>query len=257
MNPFQEIRRIAFELSNRCVLAERHTRCPAHQTRGDPPQNLPYGIVWAVLDAMKTNVPGYRGFIYFHLYNEPLADPRLFEFVRLAARLLPSSLIQITTNGWNYDQTIHDELAVAGVRVVRFSVYSKRDEERFLKLKKNRIRTVISTTKTPGFRDASEEDAWKFVLRKDIPDVYSTAPPIAAKTRARCLAPYKELCVTSSGEVALCCMDWKRSVTFGNLIKNGGALDVILRSPAMMEAYQNNRAGNRNFRICERCSHRD
>lgn len=255
MNPFALVRRIAFELSNRCPLADRHTRCPAHLKRRDPPQNIPAGVVWSVLDGFKENVPGYSGLIYFHLYNEPLADPRLFDFVRLAARTLPHSTIQITTNGWNYDQTIHDELAAAGVKVVRFSIYSNEDLKRFRALKKNRIRTVIVPTTNPKFFAADPDSAWVHVLRQDIPDVYSPGPP--SKIPGRCLAPFKQLCISSTGEVILCCMDWKRSVTFGNLVKNGGAIATVLNSPAMAEAYRNNSAGRRNFKVCERCVHRD
>jgi len=254
MNPYPAIQRIAFELSNRCVLAERHTRCPAHQKIQDPPQNVPAGVVWAVLDTIRTNVPVFSGYVYFHLYNEPMMDPRLFEFVRLAKRSLPHSMIQITTNAWNYDQTLHDELAAAGARIVRFSIYSKRDLDRLKKIRPNKMKTVYSVTQTPGFLQASEEEAWKFVLRKDIPAVYSGP---RKKARIRCLAPYKQLCITSSGEVALCCMDWQRSVTFGNLVKNGGSLDTVLRSPAMTEAYADLRAGNRKFNVCGGCSHRD
>jgi hypothetical protein len=260
MNAFAEVRRIAFELSNRCVLAEKHLKCPAHLKIHDAVRNLPARAVQGVLEEFRKNVPSFAGFLYFHLYNEPTADPRLMEFVRLASRSLPRALIQITTNGWNYDQTIHDELKAAGVRAVRFSVYSRHDYERLAKISANGVRITFSTTpkdaaKNPEFWKADEDAAWRHVLRSDIPSVYGDAP--ISPVIGRCLAPYRELCVTSSGDVGLCCMDWKRSVTFGNVLEAGVTISSILHSPPMENAYLNLREGRRIFPVCRRCRHLD
>jgi hypothetical protein len=258
MNPFLEIKRIAFELSNRCVYAERHEKCPAHEKLAEPTRNLPALTFKHVLERVKAKAPGYSGLIYFHLFNEPLGDPRLFEFVRHASRSLPAATIQITTNGWIYDQVIHDELAWAGVRVVRFSIYSKGEYERLSKLRPNGIKVLYSTTpkdraKNPEFWGAPECDAWKHILRDDIPKVYEGQD--RKKADGRCLAPYQQLCISSSAEVVLCCMDWRRTVAFGSLRES--SLDEILNSPNMKQAAVDLRRGAAGYDVCRRCVHHE
>jgi phosphatidylglycerophosphate synthase len=43
---------------------------------------------------------GFDGVIAFHIYNEPLIDPRLFSFIEYARRICPQGRILILTNGF-------------------------------------------------------------------------------------------------------------------------------------------------------------
>lgn len=243
-NPYAGIQRVAFELSNRCVNAKEHARCPAHLKVGDPPANLPARHVSHVLETMRKNVPGFKGFVYFHLYNEPLADPRLLGFVGLASAALPYALIQITTSGWNLDQTLLDELAAAGARAVRVSIYDKVTLDRVKGLRQPKGLKLIHDAKAP-------ED-WRGTLRKDIPAVYDA---VSTATGKRCRAPLRQLCIGHDGQVLLCCQDWARTVTFGSLNKQ--SLDDILHQDSVVIAYTNLSKGNRLYDVCKGCPHVD
>lgn len=42
---------------------------------------------------------GYTGWLSFHNYNEPLANPRLFEYIRTASQISPNTKLALYTNG--------------------------------------------------------------------------------------------------------------------------------------------------------------
>jgi hypothetical protein len=243
-NPYAGIQRVAFELSNRCVNAKEHARCPAHLRVDDAPANLPARHVSHVLETFHANIPGFKGFVYFHLYNEPLADPRLLGFVGLTSAALPRALIQITTSGWNLDQVLLDELAKAGARAVRVSIYDKATLNRAYQLREPKGLKLI--------HDKSAPADWRGTLRTDIPAVYETAPTVTGK---RCRAPLRQLCVGYDGRVLLCCQDWARTITFGSLDKS--TLDAILYQDSVAIAYTNLSKGNRLYDVCKRCPHVD
>lgn len=242
--PFAAVQRVAFELSNRCVNAKEHLRCPAHTKLGDEPANLASRHVEHVLTTFQARIPEFRGFVYFHLYNEPLADPRLIEFVRMARSTLPKALIQITTSGWNLDQVLLDELAAAGARAVRVSIYDKPTLERVKRLKVPANLNLI--------HDARAPEDWRGTLRTDIPAVYEAPATVVGK---RCRAPLRQLCIGYDGRILLCCQDWARTVTFGSLGQL--TLDAILDQDSVAIAYTNLSRGVRLYDVCKRCYHDD
>lgn len=243
-DPFSAVQRVALELSNRCVYAAEHALCPAHRKREEAPSNLPGSVVEHVVNTLALRRPGFAGFFYFHLYNEPLADPRLIGFVGLVRKRLPAAVVQITTSGWNLDQVLLDELAVAGARAVRVSIYSATDLARIRKLRPRAGLKLIFSDKDPG--------TWKNVLRPDIPAVYEGP---ARNLFGRCRAPLRQLCVSSTGEVILCCQDWARTVVFGNL--RTVSLEEVLRSDPVINAYLALSKGGRIYDPCKRCRHTD
>jgi radical SAM protein with 4Fe4S-binding SPASM domain len=66
-----------------------------------------------------------------------------------------------------------------------------------------------------------------------------------------CSAPLWAVAITCNGDVALCCYDWKRLTTFGNL--NDKSLEEILSSDAVQETYKQLTTGNRFLDVCKRC----
>lgn len=242
-NPYGLIHRVAFELSNRCVHAHEHTICPAHLKLQDPPRNLQAKIVAQVLNAVAKNHPSGKVVVYFHNYNEPLADPRLMVLAQMARLALPRSTIWITTSGWNLDQVLLNELAEAGVNRVKVSVYDRETLARF-----NSLRNP------PGLRlsrKAGNPSRWQEVLRPEYIRVYDDPPT----QRGRCRAPYYELTISHRGQVCLCCGDWARRVTFGDL--GVWSFDQIIRSDEMLSAHAALSRGERTFDVCRRCRHGD
>lgn len=231
MNIFEHTKRICLELSNRCPWARFHKRCPLHQERGKPPAILPASIVYHVLDTMREH--DYKGMIYFHLFNEPLIDPRLFRFIETTRTACPDVFIHITTNGWYLNQTLLGELAAAGVGRVRVSCYTDAEHKRLKALRPGKMQYV-------PFRQRA--------LMTGLLPAYD-AP--MRRNKQRCYAPLQEICVGRDGLVHLCCRDWQHRYSFGDL--HTQTLEEILQSEKVQNTYKRLSVGDRFLDICRRC----
>lgn len=228
MNPLKHTRTVLFELSNRCPYARVHPRCPVADEKGKAPVILAGKIVYNTLDFLASE--GFAGKICFHTYNEPLIDPRLFQFIKYARAACPKSNIHITTNGWYLNQVILDELAEAGASLVAVSAYFDFEHRRLSKLKP-RI------------------EYWEKPMRLDARlDLYA-AP--ATDDRRPCFAPLREVSITREGDVGLCCVEWRRDYTFGNLADHG--LGDILMSEKVQGTFKRLSRGDRFLPPCRRC----
>ena len=67
-----------------------------------------------------------------------------------------------------------------------------------------------------------------------------------------CYAPYADVQVKCTGHIALCAIDWKSTIVFGNLANE--SFEDILRSPAMLKTFRKLRAGKRVLDVCSRCN---
>ncbi len=83
---------------------------------------------WSVLQRIVDSlvVADYRGWFAFHNYNEPLANPRLLEEMRLVRDRLPHSKLAIYTNGDRLSDTLFQKLVTAGLSQMRITLYPKR-----------------------------------------------------------------------------------------------------------------------------------
>ena len=115
---FEHTSRISIELSNLCNYARIHKKCPLNLV--ETPVILPAKIVFDVLETLERY--NFQGIIAFHTYNEPLIDPRLFQFIEFARKACPHSDIFILTNGYYLTQTLADELVDSGVSKIIISV---------------------------------------------------------------------------------------------------------------------------------------
>lgn len=225
--PLAYTKRVTFELSNLCNYARQHTRCPLHVA--GQATILPARIVYDTLDFLA----GYNfaGRIAFHNYNEPLIDPRLFEFVRAARRQCPDSDIYICTNGYYLTQTLADELVEAGVTNMHISAYSKAEYERLSQIEL----TIPCNVKLMRLDERIDQ--------YDAPITDSTRP---------CHAPLSEIIVTREGYMSLCCLDWQRRYVLGSLHESG--LGDLILSPAVQAIYQRLSSGDRCLDFCRRCT---
>ncbi len=218
---------VCIELSNFCNMAALHPRCPVSKMQNDP-HILPARIVNDVLQTLSRH--DYSGRIAFYTYNEPLMDPRLFEFVRTARRSCPQSRIHICTNGYCLTQDLVDELVQAGVTSFHISAYSESDLHRF------------SALAIPV------ESAVKLMKLDDRLDFYDTDEKSCDKP---CYAPLAQVIITSQGMISLCCLDWKRQYCFGDL--NAQSFEEAMADRQLRQAYKRLSHGERFLPLCRRC----
>ena len=229
MTLFQHVHRICFELSNVCNYAHCHAKCPANQHDGSP-RILKSEIVEAVITSALQN--GFRGWVSFHVYNEPLIDPRLFEFLALAyaSDMKPF----ILTNGWYLDQYMLDALKEAGAAKVGVTVYSEAEFARIRKLVFEPMDHSLVHTKHLDNRMK----------------IYD-APEIEPRFHAPCSQPLGELMIRHTGQVGLCCNDWEIRNDFGDL--NEDSIEDVLTSRGMEDLMWSLEKQHRERGICRRC----
>jgi MoaA/NifB/PqqE/SkfB family radical SAM enzyme len=211
------IRSIRFELSGECPLKSEHTFCPASKL---PNAVLPNKIIFKVIKSLPED---YNGDIGFHNYNEPLADKRLTSLIfGIKRHHLPHAKITIWTNGIYLTSKVADTLMHMGV-----------DEIILTKYKDTNVYSKLIQAYPPDIDDR--------ITNYEKPVINSTIP---------CDAPFGQLIINRFGQVALCCMDWNYTMTFGDLNKQ--SLEECFS--AMEVVYQNLIKGKRIYDVCSRCN---
>lgn len=155
--------------------------------------HLPYKTVIDILHQLGDII--FQGEIGFHLYNEPLIDPRLFNILDHACRWP----VRIWTNGIILSNDLKKELENMNVQL------------------------IITDHKKCELDSRLNIYDWE---------------PIEPK---KCLRTH-QLTIDYTGEVIVCCYDWKRTVSFGN-VKKEHLKDIIKRIPEVRE-----------YDICRRCA---
>jgi radical SAM protein with 4Fe4S-binding SPASM domain len=226
-NIFYYTHRVSIELSNICNYSVQHSNCPTHFY--EEKIVLPRRII---LDIFKLlNQYNFNGQISFHLYNEPLIDPRLFLLIIEAKRYCPNALTSILSNGFYLNQTIAEELVEAGLDLLSVTAYSDREFER---LKAISVNVPYNVFMWPLDQRLSLYDYNGDVL-KEVP----------------CYAPLNEIIIRSTGDVGLCCLDWKSKYTFGNLYDHN--IEEIISDGKMIEKFMELKNSDRQFEICKGC----
>lgn len=228
---WDKIKRVTFELSNRCNYSNSHGNCPLFDA-GEP-RHLPMmDVVYAIVELGKHD---FAGRIAFHNYCEPLLDPRLFFLIYEVEENCPDAEVFIMTNGWNLSQQLLTELYSFGcVREVEVSAYTEDEYKRLTALR------------------PAPMEKYRVVRHTGLDDrrLWYDRNPIDLGPASKCDAPFGEVVVRCTGEIALCCFDWAASVTFGNL-EHG--LSAFVESARAQKVHRDLMAGSRDIPICKRC----
>lgn len=180
----QRIKECRIQLSNICNLSTRHLACPA--SKEEKEQYLPLkNIMNCIIQLRQLD---YKGDLGFHIYNEPLLDPRLLYILDFTRHVLLNKIII-----WSNKTLYTDEL---GEEIKKFG----------------NIHFVFSDYLLPHHLDN------RLTIYRD------SAHPIINK---RCLQPYYQLNINYNGDVVLCCYDWKWTKTYGN-IKRQKLEDILI-----------------------------
>jgi len=241
MTLFARTHYVQIELSNICQYAWLHKKCPVHLEMASPfrvkrPRHLPGDLVRHVLDTL--GAYSYRGGITFQHYNEPLIDPRLFEFIRYAKKQCLNAKITAVSNGGYLSRQLAEELKEAGLDRIHVTLYgSQKDRD----VMQRRVRKEIM----PLWPQECNVLTWGMDDRLCIYDREYL-------DRGNCYAPLSSIIITRNAEWALCCRDWKRTVTFGSLMEN--TFEDLLRSEEPRRIYEALSHGDRTvLDVCRRC----
>ena len=230
MSIFQHTESVCLELSNLCNYANFHKKCPVNLMQKDH-IILPIKLVHDVLYTL--NKHRYSGSISFHTYNEPLMDPRLFEFIRLARAIVPDSNILIWTNGYYINENFVNELVDAGMTTLYTTAYNEEEKQRLEAIQ-------VPIPYKVWFIPPCHQD--------DILTRYEDLPTGCTES---CHAPLRQIIVSAKGEITLCCHEWKRQHTFGSL--EDLPFEDIMKNPDLQIVYNELIQGIRTLDYCKRC----
>lgn len=232
LHPFENTEAIAFELSNICPLAWRHAACPLHIAQ--EPKILPTQVVFNCLDTLRKYE--WKGVVSFHQYNEPMIDPRLMGLISIVRIELGDVPIELETSGFYLSREIAEDLADYHNITLHVSLYGTEEEKQRRAERLQREVAPIVETKLGwhGFDDR--------LSIYQMPQSNNGRP---------CKEPLCYLTVTCDAKVGLCCFDWKRTATFGDLREQ--FLDDILWGERLQRVYAELSRGERTLDVCLRC----
>ncbi len=226
----QHVKRVTFELSNRCNYAHLHKSCPLNGEGA--PVHLPSKAVIDTLEWLADHF--WQGIISFHNYGEPLLDPRLFTFIDYAVSVgMP---VLIWTNSWNLSEVMFDELVECGVTWFELSAYTKPELRRLQDMGLAREGVNVNIRDTPSLDK-----------RRGIYGFTKLTNPGPCHRSA----PLNELIINRNGMIPLCCFDWQGRFVFGDL--NVETVGNVFERSALLDTYTELKAGIRSRDVCKRC----
>ncbi|MBD3321330.1 MAG: hypothetical protein GF350_09575 [Chitinivibrionales bacterium] len=186
----------------------------------------------------------YSGIIRPHLFNEPLLDPRLPEFMRFITKSLPSVDIEILSNGDFLDVQTYNSLVDAGVKVIRVTQHGARPTAKMNELLEylfknvnieNRLRYRVFAEKAPLANRGGLVE----------PEVVNVNP------QAICEWPMENMAINFKGHVLLCCNDFMGQHIFGNAASEN--IIDIWNSEKFIATRRRLQQGDLFLEICRKC----
>ena len=197
---------------------------------------MPVPLFNLALDRLRES--HFFGVLSFDFYNEPMLDGRLADLVQAAKARLPFTWIALFTNGDFLSLPAASELISAGVKYFVVSSHGPVDDlerrmapvvERFGR--RIKINSIDADTGGLSNRGGSVEGDFKSLNQG--------------------VCRLRQLIIDVDGDVLLCCHDYSKSVTFGNIRTQ--TLAEIWRGRYAVIRHQLE-SGVKPLPVCQRCN---
>lgn len=227
-NLFENINEVAIMLSNLCNYAYIHKKCPANCV--NQKEILPSEIVFKIFNELASI--NFDGIICFHIYNEPLIDPRLFWFIDYIKKSIPLSKLKIYSNGYYLNNQMVKELDNIGVDILEVTGYGEAEYNRMLELEVDMAYRVL-------FGDLDGRlDMYK-----------ERQAPVSIRS---CSTYFTQVSIYSNGDIGTCCLDYRYMYGLANICQS--TLKDSLNSKRIVRLQRELLSGNRTlFPICMNC----
>jgi GTP 3',8-cyclase len=226
-------RSVAIEISTDCNRTCNY--CP-NVLEGTPTEFMSEDIFNKVIKDLQSIK--YSGVINYHFYNEPLLDKRLPEFIRYVRKHLPHCVNRVFSNGDFLTLDLADELIDAGVSDLNITIHDYNGEKLLKKLS-----PVIG--KYPGYVSITSLHSKPLLNRGGAIEVD------LLDEKDTCVDPLGVLQVDYKGNVLLCCNDYYRKHSFGNITNK--KIMQIWQGDEFSRLRQELRRGIAKLEICRVC----
>jgi radical SAM protein with 4Fe4S-binding SPASM domain len=206
---------------------------------------------------------GYQGRVAFHVNNDPLIFPHIVEYVRIAREHLPSSWIQILTNGKALSVKLADELLREKINELSINYYCDdiyADAPPYLQKVWADVIPRYHPKQDIGFGLGCRNKKFVFNLLKSRSKMVKSNRAGSAPNKKKqldewrgfCEYPFTQFNVTTDGRVSKCCADLYFSDPMGNA--NSESIMDIWNGQKFSDVRRQLLAGNRQaIGTCEKC----
>lgn len=221
------ITEVAIMISNLCNYASVHEKCPASLVKEKKIMSIKQ--IKMILSELK--IIGFKGTICFHIYNDPMNDPRLFSILEYVKKELPDVVTEIYTNGYYLNQTICNEMQEGLVDILIVTGYGIQEYERILSL---------------------NVDIPFHVLYGHLDDRLENYDSDDNGEEGCCYSLISQVPIYVNGDLGLCCLDYKHDSNLGNVFEQG--LINTLNENKVCEFQKSLLRGERGlYPLCKRC----
>jgi len=261
--------------------------CPYEEVKSlFPPKIMEERLYQKIIDEAAHHKNVERVILYMN--NEPLTDPHLVERINYAKERIPWASVHILTNGSLLTEEMGEKLAHSKLDWIGISLHGIRKDTlsktmgidpevvmgrvlKFLdKAKEHRNLKEFAMITFLGHRyltTEEKEETVRFWREKGVERISYFDQPIsrAGNVKSLSIVGHNEVAgcksiwatemmhITETGEVVLCCMDWKREIVLGDL--NTQSIEATWSSARYAEARSKRdgkKASEKDF-ICKRC----
>ena len=226
-------RSVALEISTSCNRTCYY--CPNH-LKGTPTDFMEESTFNEIVDQLKTI--SFSGIINYHFYNEPLLDKRLSRFIRHVKKHLPSCINRVVSNGDFLSISMADDLINAGVTEFTITIHDTNGEALLAKLQ-------------PVLKKYPEYVSINSIHDKPLSNRGGAIEVELLDKKDSCIDPLELLQLDYKGNVLLCCNDYYRKHSFGNIWSD--QIEKIWQKESFSLLRGELRNGVANLEICRIC----
>ena len=251
----RELDTINLETISSCNYGKIHCKqCPVDtRTKMFGRHKLSMETIRSIIEDL--NTLGYRGTSFFHSYNEPLLDKRIYEIIRLHHEVCPDAKTGILTNGALLTEEVGHKLFDAGITTLMVSAYHLQDPDEVGIEEAQRIAEIMNSLAAQYPENKFVMDAMILDDRMNFYDhgwAMREGAPRPENGLQPCQRAVEQLIIASCGHLQLCCYEWKKENKFGNL--NETRLIDILKTSNFLNVRQDLKIGYRDrYYPCDRC----
>lgn len=196
-------------------------------------------LFYKIVDDLKNM--RFKGAFTFNLFNEPLLDKRLPEFIKHVRDNLPGAYIYLNTNGDLLTLPLWKKLRAAGLDFADITQYD------------GKININVQE-----IANGLDDDEKKHFYCHTLDAIFNRAGLVKTGRATKlplkkvCWRPFYQLCVNYKGKGVLCCNDYFSSVETGDL--HSESIATIWRSQ-VMRYYRKMLLlkGRAHLRLCDKC----
>lgn len=222
------ITEVAIMISNLCNYACIHKKCPASLVVDKEIMSMEK--IKRILSELKSIE--FKGTVCFHIYNEPMNDPRLFSILEYIKKEDPDISTEIYTNGYYLNQTMCNELEDGLADILIATGYGIQEYERLINLRVNIPFYVLY-----GYLD----DRLENYDSNDNDEV------------GCCYSLIRQVPIYVNGDLGLCCLDYRHDTELGNVFEQG--LITVLNGDKAYKFQKSLLEGKRDcYPLCKKCN---